>query len=231
MRTRPPCHHVPVILGPSSAPSRRTRFLAGGAVLALAAAVLSGCNSDDDPKAEPTTPQPTPSVTVPEGIELTEAGAKLEFGESADVAYEPNPQRSSVLELTVDKVQQGSIADLGSYVLDEKTRASTPYYVSVTVKNVGTGDVGRTPIPLWAVDANDTLIQASTFTNAFATCPSKPLPQSFAPAAETSTCLVYLIPDKGTLTGVSYRPVQAYAPILWTGTVEPPKSITKKKAS
>lgn len=203
----------------------------GPAVLALSVAVLAGCSSDDDPEAEPTTPQPTPSVTVPDGVELTPAGEELEFGESATVAYEPNPQRSSVLELTVDSVRQGSIADLGNYVLDEKVRASTPYYVEVSVKNVGTGDVGKTPIPLWAVDATNTLINHSSFTNAFTKCPSRPLPASFAPAAETSTCLVYLVPNRGTLTGVSYRPVQAYAPILWTGDVEPAKATEKKKAS
>ena len=171
---------------------------------------------------------------MPDGVTLTKAGEELEFGQSATVAYEPNPQRSTVLELTVDSVRKGLISDLGNYVLDEKTRASTPYYVQVTVKNVGNGDVGRTPIPLWAVDTTDTLIQASSFTNSFTKCPSTPLPQSFAPAAETSTCLVYLVPGGGTLTGVSFRPVQAYAPILWTGTVEEPGPGTKtdeKKAS
>lgn len=167
---------------------------------------------------------PTGNVNVPPGITLTKAGTELKFGETATVAYEPNAERNSVLELTVKAARQGDIADLGSYVLDERTKASTPYYVDVAVKNVGDGDVGQTPIPLWAVDGSNTLIQASSFTNAFPKCPSTALPTTFAPNAVTETCLVYLVPDHGALTGVSFRPLQAFAPILWKAAVAPPKT-------
>ena len=230
-------HNVLVILGRSSLPvqpsPRRPRaVLAAALTLAIASVVLAGCGGDDEPEADASsTPTPTSNVTVPEGVTLTEAGTELDFGESANVAYEPNPERNSVLELTVRGVQQGTVADLSNYVRDDKTKASTPYYVQVGVKNIGTGDVGNSPIPLWAVDSTNTLIQASSFTNSFTKCPSKPLPASFPPNATTTSCLVYLVPDRGTLTGVSYRPLQAVAPIVWTGTVEPPPAPKKKKAS
>jgi hypothetical protein len=139
--------------------------------------------------------------------------------------------------MTVADATQGAIGDLGSYVLDERTKASTPYYVDVAVKNVGDGDVGQTPIPLWAVDNANTLIQASSFTNSFTRCPSTPLPTTFAPNATVTTCLVFLVPDHGTLTGLSYRPLQAVAPVIWKGTVTPAtppaaaKKHKKKKAS
>lgn len=210
---------------------RPVRLPALALALVLAAAGLAGCGSDEEPAADPTTAAPTPSVNVPDGVTLTKAGTTLDFGESASVAYEPNPERNTVLDLTVVSVQQGRIADLSSYDLDEQTKVSTPYYVEVTVKNVGDGDVGKSPIPLWAVDQQNTLIQASTFTNQFSKCPSKALPTSFAPSAEVSTCLVYLVPDGGELTKVSFRPLQAFAPIEWEGTVSPPPSPKKKKAS
>lgn len=211
--------------------SLRARLGRAAAVLLVASVGLAGCGADETPKkAEPSVTLPTGNVNVPTGVTLTDAGAELKFGETATVAYEPNAERNTVLEMTVTAAQQGEIADLGSYVLDDRTKASVPYYVNVTVKNVGDGDVGQTPIPLWAVDNANTLIQASSFTNSFTRCPSTPLPTTFAPNATVSACLVYLVPDGGTLTGLSFRPLQAVAPIVWTGTVAPPAK-AKKKAS
>jgi hypothetical protein len=207
------------------------------AVLVAASVALTGCGGEEKPTTKPSVTLPTSDVNVPAGVELTAAGTDLKFGEKATFAYEPNNQRNTVLEMTVTAATQGAIADLGSYVLDDRTKASTPYYVNVTVKNVGDGDVGQTPIPLWAVDDSDTLIQASSFTNAFTRCPSTPLPTTFAPNATATACLVYLVPDHGKLTGVSFRPLQAVAPIVWTGTVNPPATPTpapkkkKKKSS
>jgi hypothetical protein len=202
--------------------------------LVVASLALTGCGGEEKPTAKPSVTLPTGNVNVPTGVELTAAGADLKFGEKATVAYEPNSERNTVLEMTVGSATEGAIADLGSYVLDERTKASTPYYVDVTVTNVGDGDVGQTPIPLWAVDDANTLIQASSFTNAFPRCPSTPLPTTFAPNATVTTCLVYLVPDHGKLTGLSFRPLQAVAPIVWTGTVAPaaaPTPAKKKKTS
>jgi hypothetical protein len=201
-------------------------------VVLVAGLALAGCGAEPPSKPKPSADanQQT-EVPVPTGIKLTAYGSELKFGETARVAYAPNEQRKSVLELTVISATQGSIADLSGYSLEERTRASTPYYVRVKVKNVGNGDVGRMPIPLYLVDNRTpkTLIIASSFTNSFTKCPSTPLPTTFAPQAEQSTCLVYLAPDHGTMTGVSFRGAdQKGDPILWTGAAIVP---TKKKAS
>jgi hypothetical protein len=203
------------------------------AALLAASVVLAGCGGDNEPpETKPSVTLPTGQVNVPSGVTLTKAGAELKFGEAARVAYEPNAQRNSVLEMTVMAAAQGAITDLGSYVLDDRTKASTPYYVNVTLKNIGDGDVGQTPIPLWAVDDTNTLIQASSFTNSFTRCPSTSLPTTFPPNAVANSCLVFLVPNHGKLTGLSFRPLQAVAPIVWTGTVTPPATPappTKKK--
>jgi hypothetical protein len=224
----PGWHNVRVI-PPASAVRRlpRLRPAVGVVVLLAAALVLGGCGGT--PKAEKTDPTPsvttpTQSVEVPAGVTLTDAGTKLAFGQSATVAYQPNDKRSTVLRLQVTKVTRGTIAELSAYVLDARTRQSTPYYVHVKVANLGTGDVGHTDVPLWVVDNTDTLIHSSSFTNSFTKCPSKALPTPFAPHATLSTCLVYLVPNHGTLTSVSFRPVQALEPILWRGPVTPDSS-------
>ena len=215
-----PVHNVRVT-DPAVPATRRRRVLGPAVLLLVASVALTACGggSGEKPTTKPSVTLPTSDVKVPTGVELTKAGAQLKFGEKATVAYEPNSERNTVLEMTVNSATQGTIADLGTYVLDDRTKASTPYYVDVTVKNVGDGDVGQTPIPLWAVDSANTLIQASSFTNSFAKCPSTPLPTTFAPNATVTSCLVFLVPDQGKLTGVSYRPLQAVAPILWTGAV------------
>lgn len=226
--------------GPVNRPLRRS-----GAVIGLlflgAALALSGCGAKSASTAgsSPSATEPTPSVDVPTGVTLTKAGTNLTFGDAATVPYRPNDKRGSVLELKVKKVVKASVKDFSSYVLDARTMASTPYYVTVRVANVGAGDVGGTDVPLWAVDSNDTLVHSSTFTNTYKRCPSGALPASFAPTARTTTCLVFLLPDHGTLTGVSFRPLQSFAPIEWTGTITeatPAKSAkhtkdSKKKAS
>lgn len=185
---------------------------------------MAACGAEPKAAPEPTVSLPTGNVEVPAGVSLTKPGKTLEFGEAATIAYEPNPGRSSVLTMEVDRVRQGSIADLSAFQLDEQTKKATPYYVTVRVTNVGTGDLGKSPIPLWVVDGDNTLIQASSFTTSFKRCPSTPLPETFGPSAATKACLIYLVPNKGRVTGVSYRPLQAFEPILWEGDVEPAAS-------
>jgi hypothetical protein len=215
----------PRVRTPRSRRAGTTSLVAGVGALAL---LLAGCGGGGDADAD-RTPAPTvatPSVPVPSGVDLTEPGTKLDFGEAATVPYVPNESRRSVLELTVVSVTKARLADFAGYVLDARTRASTPYYVRVKVTNLGSGDVGGTDVPVWAVDQDNTLVHSSTFTNTFKRCPSSTLPASFPPRASTTACLVYLLPDHGTMTAASFRPLQAFAPIEWTGTVgtEPAKS-------
>ncbi|MFL6155196.1 MAG: hypothetical protein ACJ72D_03830 [Marmoricola sp.] len=210
--------------------------LVRASALALAASfVLAGCGGSGgggEPKKSAETPAASDqtSVPVPTGVKLTDYGTALKFGQPATVAYEPNEQRSTILQLTVESATLGSIADLSAYTLEQRTKESTPYYVRVSVKNVGEGDVGQTPIPLFLVDNRNTLISASSFTNAFTKCPSTALPTTFAPQAVLSTCLVFLAPDHGTMTGVSFRAVQENAPIVWTGALTAPPTTKKKKS-
>ncbi|KQT89273.1 hypothetical protein ASG49_15940 [Marmoricola sp. Leaf446] len=217
-------------------PARPTLRPASRLVLPLLALALvaAGCGggseAGDEPSqaaATPSTDLPTGDVDIPEGVTPTKAGTELAFGETATVAYEPNTTKASVLELTVAEVQAGRIADLAAFQLDAATKRSTPYYVTVRVENVGTGDLGGAAVPLFAVDGADTLIQPSSFTSDFDRCPSEPLPEKFGEGARTTGCLVYLVPDRGELTAVSFRPLQTFEPITWDGKVLP---AAKKKA-
>jgi PBP1b-binding outer membrane lipoprotein LpoB len=211
---------------------RRARTALLAALLAPAL-LLSACGGESKgkPNVQGSTDLPRGNVKVPDGITLTKAGTALTFGEPAVVAYEPNTQRSSVLSVTVNSVQAGKIADFAAYQLDERTRRSRPYYVRTTVKNIGTGDLSGAAVPLLAVNNTNALVQPSTFTSSsLAQCPSTALPAGFVAGKAYQGCLVYLMPDAGSLVEMSYRPLQAFEPITWKGTILPVKAEARKDA-
>lgn len=208
--------------------------------LVVASLALVGCGEDEKPVEESTLPKASEqtAVPVPDGVTLTEYGTELKFGEPAVVAYSPNAKKRTVLEITVNSVKQVSIKEFGAYRLDDRTKKSTPYFVKVTVKNVGEGDVGRAPIPLYLADDRTppVLINASTFAGVpFAKCPSPKLSTSFGPGDTLDACLVYLAPNGGRISAMSFRAIQEFAPILWDGAVAiataAPKPAATKKAS
>lgn len=213
------------------------------AVVALVAAsglVLTGCSGNDaeQPAADASStatgasagasPSPSSSVDVPAGQTITEPGTQLAFGDTATVAYD-DTEHSTVLKLRVDSAEQGSIEDFAGFNLDDPyKKRGNYYYVRVLVKNAGKDTIGDVPVPLWGISGDNTLLRAVQFKSAFAKCPTEPLPAKFKPRETFRTCLVFLSPDKGKLTGVSYRPTQDYVPIEWRGQV---KMLPKPKGS
>jgi hypothetical protein len=212
-------------------------------VTALALAGCSGASGDKTKKADASasssssssgssSPSASSTVAVPDGVDLTKQGSELAFGEPGVVIFESAQGRGSVLQLTVKGVRQGTLSDFKGFILDDayKQKASY-YYAAVQVKNVGEGDVGGVGVPLWGVNAANTLLPAVNFTTGFAKCPTKALPAKFGPGATLDTCLVFLSPDRGSLESVSYRPTQEFDPITWAGTITKPTPTPTKKAT
>lgn len=195
--------------------------------------MLAGCGGTSKPKpqAHTSAASPTPSVHVPAGVTLTKQGSTLKTGQTATVPYQPNAKHGTVLKLQVGKIKQVSMKMFRGYRLDSRTMASTPYFVRVSVHNVGNGTVGGGHVPLWAVNQSNVLVDYSTFSNQFAKCPSPPMPAKFAPGKQFKTCLVYLIPNHGRLTDVSYRPQESFRPIVWPYVAPKPKPSKSGKPS
>jgi hypothetical protein len=222
--------------------ARSSRPVLSLVVLATVGALAVGGCSSDAPAAGPgggsgsatpasgsASPSASSTVAVPDGVQLTDQGSKLSFGDPARVAFETTGNRGSVLALTVRSVRRGRLSDFKGFILDDAYKQKAAYYYArVTVRNVGASDVGGVQVPLWGVNAAGTLLPAVNFTAGFQPCPSKQLPTSFGPGDSLRTCLVYLSPDKGSLDALSYRPSQSYDPITWTGTVAPPAKAPKK---
>ena len=204
---------------------------------AAAALALSGCSDSGKPSTK-ASGSPSPSATesaseTPAGVELTEPGSQLAFGDTATVSYKVRTQ-GTVLELTVTSALQGQLKDfVGFDMSDPLQKNASYYYVRVGVKNAGEEKLGGVDVPLWGISGTNTLLPPVKFTSAFKKCPTDALPDAFQPGDTFRTCLVFLSPNKGTLEGVSYRPLASFDPIEWHGEVQKPvvkKKKPKKKA-
>ena len=210
-----------------------------GVPLALVLATslaLSACSGDDsgsegsgDDDTSPAVAE-TPYLDVPEGVELTAQGSELENGESATVAYEPRQNAVGALDITVTATEKASFSMFEGWELTKETRATSPYFVRATVENVGDTDLGGRPVPLYIVDDQNRLIEPSVFTGTFQPCEGSMFPKKFKNGDKVKACLVYLAPDKGDLTAVSFRPDQEFDPITWTGELTRAGADDKKKS-
>lgn len=204
-------------------------------VVLLLGGLLVGCGtsgpSSSAQRPSSSAPIPTSAITPPAGVELTLPGAALRFGQPATVGFAQNAGRRTTLRITVASVRRGAIADVAAYALDDTTRTATPFYATVSITNVGGGDVSRAAVPVRAVASDGTLVASSNFTTPLATCPSSALPAPFARGATAQTCLVYLLPQGTTLTRMSFQPLSSDRAITWEGAVAVPKATRKPRAT
>jgi hypothetical protein len=226
---------------------RRVAVLVGASVLFLGACSPSGDASGDAasgpatgaatsgttsggpaPSDDPTDGEPPPYLPVPDGVVLTDQGSELGLGESAVVAWRPAANRLGVLDLTVRRLQRVPIDALADWQLDKAGRESSLFYVTVSVENVGDQDLAGTRIPLYVASGPTTLVESNAFRTEFKPCRSRALPKPFATGDKTTACLVYLVPDHGRLTSVTFRPSAKFNAITWVGDVEQPGKPGKK---
>lgn len=177
-------------------------------------------------------PKPEPYLPVPQGVTLTEPGWALQVGERATVAWELPAARGkaakskakpkiAVVQLTILAMEAATLKEFTGWQLNKAARQSNPFFIRALVRNVGKTDLSGQRLPVYIVDGRNTLIQASTFEGDFKPCGSHPLPARFKPKAKAKLCTVYLAPDDGRLTAVSFRPTRKFVPITWTGALTP----------
>jgi hypothetical protein len=184
--------------------------------------------SDDGDASETPATEDEPYLPVPDGVELTAQGSGLDVGDTAVVAYEPRQDVVGALEITVTALVNANFKDFVGWKLTPETRKTNPYFVEAFVKNVGDTNLGGEGVPLYAVDGNNRLIEASSFQSTFKPCSPESFPKPFNEGDKGKFCLVYLAPDKGDLTAASFRPVEDFDPITWTGKLERPGADDKK---
>ena len=136
----------------------------------------------------------------------TPVGSTLKLGQPAVIAYDDaSNHKKGTIEITPAPIQKGSISDFQNIQLDADQKTSTPYYVKVGVKNVGTTDLsGSTPASyLDGVDDRNQEQSEVIFFGDFPRCDATE-PKQFKPGASYSACLTYLIPKGGSLVGMRW---------------------------
>ena len=203
-------------------PRLLVRLVGVTAALALA---LNACGGDDpenpngeaDPSATNTAEEPY--VPVPEGVELTPQGSELAVGDTATVAVELSDDSIGAMDIKVTSLEKANFDLFVGWELTKEIKKTSPYFVRAKVTNVGETDLGSgkatRPVPLYAVDGENRLIESSLFTGSFKPCDGASFPKRFKPGDTMKACMVYLAPDKGELTAASFRPTQEFDPITW----------------
>ncbi|MFC6286750.1 hypothetical protein ACFP3Q_11090 [Nocardioides sp. GCM10027113] len=215
-------------------PARTRRALTGAALAATL--VLGACSGGgDEPEAAgPADASPSAGETylpVPEEVELTAQGSELEVGDTATVAWRPDQQTVGALDVKVTRMERASFKMFVGWQITDAIRETTPFFVHAEVTNVGETDLGGRRVPLYGVDGDNRLLEASTFASSFKACAGETLPGKFRAGASTKACLVYLAPDNGDLVAASFRPTEDFVPITWTGEVTKAAGDSAKKKS
>lgn len=167
---------------------------------------------------------------------LTHPGTHLGFGQEATVGWVPpsvasNPGAKKALRLrvTVESIEQGTIADFRNVQLNASERNSTPYYVQVRIKALGSTPPPGTDDPDITFDAIDDRGQQQesiTFFGTFQRCNDAAAPKPFKNGKSYQSCLAYLMPGGGSIQQVQWNDGPAAAgqvtpyfdhPIVWGG--------------
>ncbi|KRF00018.1 hypothetical protein ASG88_11475 [Nocardioides sp. Soil777] len=205
---------------------RRLGLVAWACTGALVA--LGACSSDDGtpgdrtPDAGASTPAGEPTAdSAAADVATTEPGTVLALGDAATVVWRSSADLEGVLELRVDAVREAATADFDGLVASGTVAGAQPYYVDVTVANVGDTDLGGLDVPLYLLDTSDTLGPPWGFEEPFASCRSRPLPRAFTPGDSRSKCLVFFARAGSTYDAMAFQPTPDVEAITWTGEPEP----------
>ncbi len=225
------------------APRRTAPLALGGVALLAVAACGSGGGSKQSASAANASGQQAAAMAAaspaqavkPKTGGLTPPGTDLRLGSSAAVAWVPpsgfttaKAQAGIRLVVSVDSIEKGSIADFKNIQLDASQRASTPYYVKVHLRNVGsTGPSSDNPgLAFQAIDDRGQQQQSVTFIGDFPRCGDSRPPKPFSNGKSYSTCLTYLLPGGGSINEVHWNDgpsragvVSSYfdKPVVWKG--------------
>jgi hypothetical protein len=223
--------------------------MAAWAVTATALPVLAACGGSGGSAAnQPTSAAPPASSSAPQtpatpsssatgngsataGGKLTPPGTHLAFGREAIVGWDPDDTGKVFrMQVTVVSIAKGSIAkDFRNVDLNAKEKASTPYYVTLKIKALGSNlhtDSTHPSISFNAIDDRGQEQGSVTFFGTFERCDDPEMPKPFTAGKSYTACMTYLVPGGGSIKSVTWtdgphktNDVTPYFenPVVWGG--------------
>lgn len=204
----------------------RSTLLLTTVLTAAVSLSLAACSTSTPADEQPESSRVPATTATASG---TEPGTRLEHGEAATLVWQPARDVTGELELSVDAVVGKWPGVFDGWVGGEAAGDARPYFVTVTVANVGESGLGGQDVPLYLRDTRGTLGAPWTLGGDFTPCQSGPLPEPFEPGDETEMCLVYLVPDGGRVRDLVFEPTEGYDPITWTGEVREPRTRDERR--
>ena len=152
-------------------------------------------------------------------------GATFKAGQTATVGFDTTtkagkPGPSYKINVNVESITKGSLADFNGIKLDANEKASTPYYVKVKITSLGPGKMTTTDndpaISVEGVDSTGQTQQSVTFFGDFPKCDEAETPNPLAVGKSFETCLTFLVP--GGIRKVAYTGTESYItkPVTWS---------------
>ncbi|MEV8435737.1 hypothetical protein AB0425_00050 [Actinosynnema sp. NPDC051121] len=193
------------------------------------ALLLSACGDATSGTAAPATTEtpaetgsssaPTSTTTATKAAasgDVTAPGTELKVGERAVVPFKYGTDKNGTIALTVTAIEKGDNADLAAF--GEKAKGITPYYIRVTVENVGGTDLSYSSLSLRAIgpDGKGTGVIISGDTKQ---CESETAKKDFTTAgAKYETCVLQGAREGAAVAGAEYDKGDGYdkSPITWS---------------
>lgn len=205
-------------------PSRKGRAAAAALVLA---AMIVGCGSSNSSSSSASSAQaasPASSASAAPASApgaVAKPGASFAVGQAATVAFIPPSQNTKTpvtrLQVTVQSIQKGTLADFKNVQLDAQQRAGTPTYVQIKVANIGSKSAKSDTVAadIQGVDNTGNTEQSLTIIGDFARCNDSSSEKPIAPGKSLQTCLIFLVP--GGINKVAYTGTEDYisSPVTW----------------
>lgn len=171
-----------------------------------APATTPASSSDDSPSRTGSQP-PSGDVTPP--------GAELEVGDRAVVPFKYGKDKTGTIALVVTAIEKGDNADLAAF--GEKAKGITPYYIRISVENVGGTDLSFSSLSMRLVGADGrstgVIISGDT-----PKCESETAKKDFTVAGATyETCVLQGTREGAGISGATYDKGDGYdkSPIIW----------------
>ena len=186
-----------------------------------ASTTSSAASSSTTASTTASTADPATTTTASNSGGTAAPGTKLSIGQSAKVAFTPagstDKSKASMLQVTVQSFDKGSLSDFNGIQLDANEKASTPVYVKVHVTNLGPAniDVDSSAAAIEGVDNTGNNQSSVTFIGDFPKCPDTASTKPLGTGKSYDDCLTFLVP--GGIKKVSYNGTNDYidSPVTW----------------